>query len=1132
MTDVARAEVQGVGRFVGREAELQALLIGLAQARSGRGGLFLIGGEPGIGKSRLADEFAEHARQSGADVLWGRAWEGAGAPAYWPWIQALRGHLRKVDSTDARAQLGPGAADIVQLLPEISDLVPNLAAPPPESDSARFRLFDSTASFLRRVAAQRVTVLVLDDLHAADAPSILLLRFLAGNLQDMQLVAVGTYRDVALGRDQPLTAALPELIREPSSRQLTLSGLPEDLMGPLIEATTGVRPSSRLPRSVWRETGGNPLFVGESLRLLAAEGGLERLVGHGPFQLSVPAGIRDVIARRVHRLSAETVEALTHAAVLGPEFGVETLRRVGRYGTADFGDRLSEALEAGLVVPVAGAIGRYRFSHDLVRESLYQEQLPVQRARLHRRVAEVLEEFHAGALDAHLPELAHHYFEAVQGGGLGEADELEAMAGKALRYAIDAAGQAVRSLAYEEAARHYRMALAVLDLENSHDERQRTELLLAVGDAEGRAGDMESAGDAFMQAAAVARRTGEATDLARAALGIGGRMIWGRPGRNRHLVPLLREALAMLGEGSDELLRVRLLARLACALRSDADMHEQSDLLSRQAVDLARQLGDPESLSYALVCRAWATWWPDNLELRAELAREMAEVASAVGDSERMIDAHMMLYLSHSEDGRMAEVARETTLAAQLADDLHQPSQVWLSTGWRALTMLLEGRFDEAAAIIERELASGPAVMSNRDNVSAGTFHQFLLYREKGLLERAEANVRAAVEEFAWYPLHRAALVLLLIETGRPSEAHKLFAKLTEGGFEVFQKDNEWLLGMSLASEACALLHNGAAAQVLYGRLRPYAGRHAIGQLEGSVGAVDRYLGLLAATLGRLDEAEEHLADAVGINERMGARPWTAHSEADLALVLRRRGRRGDDERAVALEQAALETADELGMTVLGARLRLEGAEAAHVARSPEPGALLRREGEYWTIAFGGDAFRLRDAKGLRYMARLLAEPGREILALELAKEGPPAAGRSASTAAPDLHLGSLGDAGALLDGQAKQAYRQRLHELHTELDEAEAWNDAERAERARGEMEFIAHELKRAMGLGGRDRTAASASERARLSVTRAIRNAVSRIGKHSKPLGQHLDATIHTGTYCAYRPDPRVAITWETSR
>jgi hypothetical protein len=195
------------------------------------------------------------------------------------------------------------------------------------------------------------------------------------------------------------------------------------------------------------------------------------------------------------------------------------------------------------------------------------------------------------------------------------------------------------------------------------------------------------------------------------------------------------------------------------------------------------------------------------------------------------------------------------------------------------------------------------------------------------------------------------------------------------------------------------------------------------------------------------------------------------------------------------------------------------------MAAAAHESATFRHEGEYWTITYGPDAFRLRDAKGLRYLSRLLAEPGREMLALELAQQGQ---ARTLAHIEPGLRTTDLGDAGAHLDDQAKQAYRQRLHALQEELDEAESWNDLERADRAREEMGMLASELGRAVGLGGRDRASSSASERARLSVTRAIRLSMARIAEHSAGLGDHFETTIRTGTYCSYRPDSRVPVDW----
>jgi hypothetical protein len=218
-------------------------------------------------------------------------------------------------------------------------------------------------------------------------------------------------------------------------------------------------------------------------------------------------------------------------------------------------------------------------------------------------------------------------------------------------------------------------------------------------------------------------------------------------------------------------------------------------------------------------------------------------------------------------------------------------------------------------------------------------------------------------------------------------------------------------------------------------------------------------------------------------------------------------------------------------MTALLARLAVssEPSDSAASDAAPPSPAVFRREGEYWTIGFGGQSLRLGDAKGLRYLARLLAEPGREILALDLVREGSGQDDGRAGSAGPDLTPGGLGDAGAHLDPEAKAAYADRLRELRLELAEAERFNDPERAARTQDEIDFLARELSRAVGLGGRDRSAASAAERARVSVTRAIRGAMTRIYRHDPGLGEHLETTIHTGTYCAYRPDARVAIRWE---
>ena len=384
---------QAGSRLIGRDRELDELQRELLEAEAGHGRIVLLGGEPGIGKSRLADELAGRARDRGHLVLWGRAWEVAGAPPYWPWVQSLRAYIRSTAVDEARRDLGSGAADVAQMLPELRDLFPDLPPPPDSaSDSARFQLFDSTVTLLRNIARARALVVALDDLHAADTPSILFLRFLASQMGDMRVLVVATYRDVELTPDHPLTSAIAEIAREPVARTIRLSGLPAEAVGEFIRSTANVRPPDHVVAAVTRATKGNPLFVGEAVRLLSAEGRLTEAADLSTLHVAVPPGIRAVIARRIGYLGDGTAQALRLASVIGPEFDLDVLRQVGEYGQDDAADLLDEAVAANLLTHVAGVRGRYRFAHDLVRETLYEELSPSRRTRLHGRIATVLEE--------------------------------------------------------------------------------------------------------------------------------------------------------------------------------------------------------------------------------------------------------------------------------------------------------------------------------------------------------------------------------------------------------------------------------------------------------------------------------------------------------------------------------------------------------------------------------------------------------------------------------------------------------------------------------------------------------------------------------------------------------------------
>jgi DNA-binding SARP family transcriptional activator len=435
--------------FVGREPELAALLDGLDEVFAGHGRLFLVAGEPGIGKSRLAEELIRHATGRGARVLVGRCWEAGGAPAYWPWVQSLRAYVRASDDTALSGQLGAGAAELAQILPELRERFRDLPEPrAPESEGARFRLFDATAEFLRNASEEQPIVLVLDDLHAADAPSLLLLRFLAQELGSTRVLLVALYRDVDPIPGQPLTEMLATVIREPLACRVTLDGLSEGEVARYVDAAAPEIASTGRVATLHAETGGNPLFVGEIVQLLAVEG--VRSESAGEVHRGIPQTVRDVIARRLTHLTEDCRRMLVLASVIGREFDLATLARMGDVSEDELLDQLDEPMAARVISELSPGIDRLRFSHVLIRDTLYEGLTSARRVRLHRLAVDALEALYGGDPGPHLAELAYH---SAAGRDVS----------KALHYARRAGDRALALLAYEESARLYRMALDTFD---------------------------------------------------------------------------------------------------------------------------------------------------------------------------------------------------------------------------------------------------------------------------------------------------------------------------------------------------------------------------------------------------------------------------------------------------------------------------------------------------------------------------------------------------------------------------------------------------------------------------------------------------------------------------------------------
>jgi tetratricopeptide (TPR) repeat protein len=1001
---------------------------------------------------------------------------------------------------------------------------PDVAATAPtDPDAARFRLFDSVTTFLIRATSNQPIVLIIDDLQSADVPSLLLLQFLAGELSESGLLVIGTYRDVEVDRGHPLTPTLAELVRYQATGRLHLRGLEPADVARYVEGIAGRRPPRDVAAAIHRETDGNPLFLGEVVRLAAAEGRLDD-ANPAYWERAIPQGVREVIGLRVNRLSKECSRTLSLACVLGREFGIEPLEKISGLSRDELEEVIDEASVARIVGEVPGSPGRLRFAHALIRDTLYDELPLLRRTRLHARAGQALEELYRSDSDTHLAELAHHFFEA------GHAVDGCA----AVEYARRAGEYALNQLAYEESVRLYRMALRALDRQEPIDAQARLDVLLALGDAGMRAGDPSAGREAFLAAADAARHLHAPETLARAALGYGGRFVWARAGDDRKIVPLLEDALRRLGAEASPL-RARLLGRLAGALRNEA-ARERRTALSAQAVEMARQLGDPATLAYVLDGRYSAIWAPDTTEERLAIADEIVALAEQIGDDERAFQGHHYRVAVLIETGQIAAMKRELTMNADAAEALHQPAQRWLVAVTVALLALFEGNFGDAEALIEGGYELGRRAESIHA-LGVLRHQEYALRREQGRAADMEDALTELIDAYWFWPWPRAAAVHLQAELGRTAEARRQFDACAAAGFEDWPLDNDWLLGLTLFADVCTYLGDVDRAAILYSLLTPYEDRNAFGHPEFSTGSVARSLANLATTMGRFAEAERHFTTALEHNTRMGARPWVAHTHHDRAMMLLRRGNPADRERAIVEMRQAAETARASGQAALETRAAIvldritddvdvsDQAEPPSVERPSSEPNLFRREGEYWVILFDGHQARLHDTKGMSYLAALLAKPGRELHALELISA--PSAPHHETD--PTISHGRR-DSGAVLDERAKREYRDRIADLQKTIDEAEAWNDTERAAHARHELDLVLQQLTAATGLGGRDRRLGSDAERARLNVTRAIRSAMARIREHHPALGRYLDRTVRTGTFCAYEPDPRATIDWKT--
>jgi hypothetical protein len=1064
--------------LVGRGEVLARLRRAVEEAAAGRGQVVLLTGDAGIGKTAVASAVADHARRAGAQVAWGSAWQGEGAPGYWPWVQVLR-------SLDPGGRTWPPPAPAAEQAPA----------------AARFQLFDELTSTLLARARQRPLLLVLDDLQWADPASLLLLDFLARRIRVAPLLVVGTYREPELAPEDPVARQVAEVAA--GATVLPLAALSEAEVGGLMAAILGQEPEPALAADVRRRTGGNPFFVQQVTRLLLAQAAADGRVGAADAA-GIPLGVREAVGRRLARLSEGCAEVLTAAAVVGQEFSPALLASVtGRPGSA-VTDLLEEAARARVLSAPAEPTGSWRFAHDLFREAVHQRLGAADAARLHLAVGRALQQQRAAGGGVSPALLAHHFVRAAAAGGAGEA----------VAWSATAAEEATGRLAHEEAARHRQRALEVLEASGRADDPRRAErlleLLLELGAARRRTGDLAGSRQAYQRAAALARRGGDARRLALAALGLQaiGTRSW--PSLLDELVPLLEEAAAALGEQPTPL-RALVLAGLARELAWTGLDVERAAGLAEAAVAAARRAGDRATLAACLLAEHNVVWGPGNAAARLRLAGEVAELARAGGELELEAEARLLRAADLLE---RADPAVHAELAGflRLAGTLRQPRLRYAALTRRALLAQLGGRLQEA----ERLVGEAAALARELGEPDAADVELSQLWELRGLQgRRAELPDRllAALPDDSTEA--RGLLAMVLLEQGDRDGAELAARPLLDAGSLGPARGRGWLVNASFGAELSAALRHRPACEGLLAALTPYAGEAAVaGAAIAFRGAVEHWLGVLAAALDRTAEARAHLERAVAVHERLGAVPWALRSRYELAGVRLAAGEEREREQALAALAEVAEQAGRLGLAELAGLARERRRRALEV---PVASGVFHRDGTLWTLGFAGTTVRMKDAKGLRDLAALLARPGQPLHAAELvAGSGAPAAG---------LRLG----ADEVLDERARRELRARLADLEEEVDEAERWFDPERAARARQERDALVDELAAAAGLGGRPRRLGDQAERARKTVTARIRDAVGRVERLHPALGEHLRASVTTGTFCAYSPSSPVH--WELS-
>lgn len=904
--------------FAGRTQELATLRALLPRSAGEGRRAALVAGDPGSGKSRLVRELARELADEGTTVLYGDCNAVVGSP-YGPFAAALEHLVRHTEPATLRQHLGAGAGELTRLMPELVTRVGELPAPAAtDPDAERHRLHTAVTDLLVGISSEAPLLLVLEDVHWADASTLRLTRHLVRSGTAARMLLVATFRDAEADMPAELADALVDVYRTEGVVRIRLGGLSAGEIAEFVRLTTGVEPTPELTSVVGDLTGGNAFLVTELWRELIDSAAVD-VGAHGArltrpaTELGVPTTVRDVVNQRLARLAGETRDVLELAALMGADFELDTVRRASVVHESALIGAIEEAVRSGLLVEEPGRGLAYRFAHELVRRAVDDRLSAARRAEIHLRVAEALEQgWSGGDSRAVLAALAHHY---AAGAAVGGAE-------RAVAYNLLAAESAVAALAFGEAEDRFRTALEL----GVRDPHERARVMLQLGDACHRAGRADAALDAFARTAELARSLGDGELLARAAIGLE-EACWRPAIHDAGAVELLEEAAAALPQDDSEL-RARALGGLARALELRGESGRAA--LERDAsIAMSRRRGDRRTLGTTLAQSYWSRGSSTNEEVNRmllealELGRDLDDVEIEGEALSWLVPSHVVLRDHDSASETLAQLFG-------VARRLSQPFLLHVAEHYASALGLCKGDLAAAEGAAQRSQEWG-RLLTGRDASGTYAIQMFGIRREQGRLGELAPVVRmldGGARDGAWRP----GLAVLYSELGMADDARRELQRLVAEGLGGL-RPALWLASLAYLTDVCATTGDADAAEALYQELAAYSGGNVmVGHLVACYGAADRYLGMTAATLGDWDRAEAHFQSALALNTRLGARTWLAHTAHEYARMLLARARGDDRSHARALLGVTVGLAQAIGMPTL-----LRRAAALDPGVEPEP---------------------------------------------------------------------------------------------------------------------------------------------------------------------------------------------------